>query len=116
MAKFKPYKIESNQLTNLPIAEGHFIVTTDTKRIYLDKDSSNRIRLEEIPQQTSAPSNPQINDLWIDTDDNTVSGDIKTSRSTSAVDAYSCSYINNLTDNIGNVSTLTYSIVRTWEA
>lgn len=45
MAKFKPYKIESSQLNDLTKAEGQFIVTTDTKKIYLDKDNSNRIEL-----------------------------------------------------------------------
>lgn len=45
MAIFKPYKVENNQLSSLPVTEGQFIVTTDTKKIYLDKDSSNRIEI-----------------------------------------------------------------------
>jgi len=45
MAIFKPYKVEDNQLSSLPVTEGQFIVTTDTKKIYLDKDSSNRIEI-----------------------------------------------------------------------
>ena len=45
MAKFKPYKIESSELTSLEREEGQFIVTTDTQKIYLDSDNSNRIEL-----------------------------------------------------------------------
>ena len=45
MAMFIPYKVENNQLNDLPVSEGQFIVTTDTKKIYLDKDSSNRIEI-----------------------------------------------------------------------
>ena len=45
MAKFKPYKIESSELASLEREEGQFIVTTDTQKIYLDSDNSNRIEL-----------------------------------------------------------------------
>lgn len=45
MAKFKPYKIESSELASLEREEGQFIVTTDTQKIYLDSDDSNRIEL-----------------------------------------------------------------------
>lgn len=45
MAKFKPYKIQSSQLEDLPVVEGQFIATTDTQKLYLDKDSTNRIEL-----------------------------------------------------------------------
>lgn len=38
MAKFKPYKILSTELDNLPIREGQFIVTTDTHEIYIDTE------------------------------------------------------------------------------
>ena len=53
MAIFKPYKITSSQLENLPIAEGQFIVTTDTNKIYLDESASNRIELIPVPTKTS---------------------------------------------------------------
>ena len=38
MAKFKPYKIQSSQLEDLPVVEGQFIATTDTQKLYLDKE------------------------------------------------------------------------------
>lgn len=53
MAKFKPYKIESSQLENLSVSEGQFIVTTDTQKVYLDEDSTNRIELSPSPTKTS---------------------------------------------------------------
>lgn len=45
MAKFKPYRVSQSQLADLPIVEGQFIVTTDTQRLYFDKDNSNRIEI-----------------------------------------------------------------------
>ena len=45
MAIFKPYKIQSSQLEDLPVVEGQFIATTDTQKLYLDKDSVDRIEL-----------------------------------------------------------------------
>lgn len=53
MAIFKPYKITSSQLETLPIAEGQFIVTTDTNKIYLDESASSRIELIPVPTKTS---------------------------------------------------------------
>jgi len=53
MAKFKPYKIESSQLENLSVSEGQFIVTTDTQKVYLDEDGTNRIELSPSPTKTS---------------------------------------------------------------
>ena len=53
MAIFKPYKITSSQLENLPITEGQFIVTTDTNKIYLDESTSSRIELIPVPTKTS---------------------------------------------------------------
>lgn len=47
MAQFKPCKIASNKLNSLPIIEGQLIITTDTKKIYLDASNSNRILLNE---------------------------------------------------------------------
>lgn len=45
MAIFKPYKIQSSQLEDLPVVEGQFIATTDTQKLYLDKDNTDRIEL-----------------------------------------------------------------------
>lgn len=45
MAIFKPYKIQSSQLEDLPVVEGQFIATTDTQKLYLDKNSADRIEL-----------------------------------------------------------------------
>lgn len=42
MALFKPYKIQSSQLNSLPKKEGQFIITTDTKKIYLDINNTTR--------------------------------------------------------------------------
>lgn len=43
MAKFQPYKISSSQLSQLAKKEGQLILTTDTKKLYLDVDNSTRI-------------------------------------------------------------------------
>lgn len=43
MALFKPYKVTENQLAAIPIKDGQFIFTTDTKKIYLDKNDTERI-------------------------------------------------------------------------
>ena len=43
MAKFKPYKILESQLDSLPIREGQFILTTDTKKLYSDTAANTRI-------------------------------------------------------------------------
>lgn len=43
--KFKPYKVISSNINNLPIKSGQFIVESDTKKIYIDKDSGNRTLL-----------------------------------------------------------------------
>lgn len=45
MALFKPYKITSDQLASLPVKEGQLIFITDTKVIYLDVDSINRVKI-----------------------------------------------------------------------
>lgn len=42
MAKFEPYRILESQLTDLPIIEGQFIITSDTGKIYIDVDSKTR--------------------------------------------------------------------------
>lgn len=43
MAKFKPYKLLESQLDSLPIQEGQFILTTDTKKLYSDTAANTRI-------------------------------------------------------------------------
>lgn len=47
MAQFKPYKLTSQQLANLTKAEGQLIITTDTKKLYLDTSATERILLNE---------------------------------------------------------------------
>ena len=47
MAKFKPYKILESQLDSLPIREGQFILTTDTKKLYSDTAANTRILLSQ---------------------------------------------------------------------
>lgn len=47
MAQFKPYKLTSAQLDGLAKAEGQLIITTDTKKIYLDTSATERILLNE---------------------------------------------------------------------
>lgn len=47
MAKFKPYKILESQLDSLPIQEGQFILTTDTKKLYSDTAANTRILLSQ---------------------------------------------------------------------
>ena len=45
MALFKPYKITANQLNSLPIKEGQLIFLTDSKVIYLDINSTQRVKI-----------------------------------------------------------------------
>lgn len=49
----------------------------------------------DIPIRPTAPSNPQDDDLWIDTSDNAMSGaNVLNDYSTSNQDTYSCEYVN----------------------
>lgn len=42
---FRPFKILKNELNNLSINEGQFIITTDTRETYVDVSNNNRIFL-----------------------------------------------------------------------
>lgn len=66
---FKPYRVTSSQLNSLAIKEGQFIITTDTKMIYADISSSQRIQLgsaEGINIEVSQLQPSQMNegDIW----------------------------------------------------
>ena len=45
MALFKPYKITSDKLEDLAIQEGQIVITTDTKKLYVDVSSTKRIEI-----------------------------------------------------------------------
>ena len=45
MALFKPYKITSDKLEDLTIKEGQIIITTDTKKLYVDVSATERIEI-----------------------------------------------------------------------
>ena len=45
MALFKPYKITSDKLSDLPVREGQIVVTTDTKKLYVDVSATERIEV-----------------------------------------------------------------------
>lgn len=45
MALFKPYKITSNKLADLPVREGQLVITTDTKKLYVDVSATERIEV-----------------------------------------------------------------------
>lgn len=45
MALFKPYKITSNKLADLPVREGQIVITTDTKKLYVDVSATERIEI-----------------------------------------------------------------------
>lgn len=45
MALFKPYKITSDKLEDLAIQEGQIIITTDTKKLYVDVSATERIEV-----------------------------------------------------------------------
>ena len=45
MALFKPYKITSDKLEDLAIQEGQIIITTDTKKLYVDVSDTERIEV-----------------------------------------------------------------------
>lgn len=46
MALFKPYKITSNKLADLPVREGQIIITTDTTKLYVDISATERIEVK----------------------------------------------------------------------
>lgn len=45
MALFKPYKITSDKLADLPVREGQIIVTTDTHRLFVDVSATERMEV-----------------------------------------------------------------------
>ena len=45
MALFKPYKITSDKLADLPVREGQIVITTDTKKLYVDISATERIEV-----------------------------------------------------------------------
>ena len=45
MALFKPYKITSDKLADLPVREGQIVITTDTKKLYVDVSATERIEV-----------------------------------------------------------------------
>ena len=45
MALFKPYKITSDKLADLSVREGQIIITTDTKKLYVDVSATERIEI-----------------------------------------------------------------------
>jgi len=45
MALFKPYKITSDKLEDLAIQEGQIVITTDTKKLYVDISATERIEI-----------------------------------------------------------------------
>lgn len=45
MALFKPYKITSDKLEDLAIQEGQIVITTDTKKLYVDVSATERIEI-----------------------------------------------------------------------
>ena len=45
MALFKPYKITSDKLEDLAIQEGQIVITTDTKKLYVDVSATKRIEI-----------------------------------------------------------------------
>ena len=45
MALFKPYKITSDKLADLPVREGQIIITTDTRKLYVDVSATERIEV-----------------------------------------------------------------------
>lgn len=46
MALFKPYKITSDKLADLPVREGQIIITTDTTKLYVDISATERIEVK----------------------------------------------------------------------
>ena len=42
---FRPFKIAKNELNDLSISEGQFIITTDTQEMFLDISNNSRIVL-----------------------------------------------------------------------
>lgn len=48
MAKVKFYKINNSSLSSLPKVEGQIVFVQDTGALYIDKDSTNRVRIDGI--------------------------------------------------------------------
>ena len=76
MAEFKPYQILSTQLDTFPIKQGQFILTTDTKMLYVDISETERILIDEkshiapkIYFSSIEPDNIAAGDIWAVTEE-----------------------------------------------
>lgn len=74
MAEFKPIKTISSKLNNITKKEGQFIITTDTKKIYYDKDATSRIEFSGGSSVNGIKSiTNSLGELTLTKDDNTTS-------------------------------------------
>lgn len=76
MAEFKPYQILSTQLDTFPIKQGQFILTTDTKMLYVDISETERILIDEksntapkIYFSSTEPEDIAAGDIWAVTEE-----------------------------------------------
>ena len=60
MALFKPYKITSDKLEDLSVQEGQIIITTDTKKLYVDVSATERI---EVTSEIDLSNYVTVSDL-----------------------------------------------------
>lgn len=95
MALFKPYKTTSAKIDSLPIKEGQLIFTTDTKKIYFDITSSNRIVLysDVIDKLNGVEDN--ANNYVLPTASKTTLGGVKTTSDVTDLSNYEASPIIN---------------------
>lgn len=61
---FKPIKVTSAQLNSLSLQNGQFIITTDTKKIYVDMDNERKLFNAEVGGSGSVYWKTYINGEW----------------------------------------------------
>lgn len=78
LISFKPFKVTSMELKNLPIQAGQFMIVTDSQEIYLDRDNVTRTKvgkaIGEIPigpasNVNAVAGDEQITVTWTDPED-----------------------------------------------
>ena len=70
MAQFKPIMVENkDNLQNVKIVDGQYIVVMDKNELYLDKAGKREKVSQNVYTQASEPVNAKIGDIWFVTEE-----------------------------------------------
>ena len=106
MALFKPYRVTSAQLNSLPIVEGQFIFVTDTKDLYFDVSTTDRLRLNADALTKLAGIENNANNYTLPVASSTLGG-VRTTSTQSDLTNYEAAPIQNGVVYIKNAPTVT---------